>query len=66
MFDIVHNIRAIMRNIVVRQNAHFAVPLPLNTNFYCLEQFLPWGYKGSSKKPAPTSCEYSCAGGITQ
>ena len=27
---------------------------------------LPWGYKGSSKKPAQTSCEYSCAGGITQ
>ena len=27
---------------------------------------LPCGYKGSSKNPAQTSCEYSCAGGITQ
>lgn len=34
--------------------------------FYCFEQFLPCGYSGSSKNPAHTSCEYSCAGGMAQ
>jgi len=66
MQDIVHKITAIMRNIVVRQKVNFAVPLTLSYAFYCFEQFLPCGYKGNSKKPAHTSCEYSCAGGITQ
>lgn len=33
---------------------------------YLQEQFLPCGYSGSSKNPAQTSCEYSCAGGMAQ